>query len=103
MGRALAAWLLLLAGCGGSASDEELVWSRSLARSLSVESGGVVEGARFSRLSAGARHFGAWEPYVVMPANARTDYHLANADGAAAPEADAPRGAPAMYRKIPHV
>ncbi len=100
MGRIITVGLLLLAGCAGGGSDEELVWSRSLARSLSVESGEIVEVARFSRLSAGARHFGAWEPYVVMPANARTDYHLANVDGAVALEADAPEGGSGMYRKI---
>ena len=100
MKRGLIAWLVLLAGCAGGVSDEDLVWSRSLARSLAVETGEVVEVARFSRLSAGARHFGQWEPYVVMPANARTKYHLAQVDGAVALEADADEGGSGMYRKI---
>ena len=100
MGRNLTVGLLLLAGCAGGASDDELVWSRGLARSLAVETGEVVEVARFSRLNAGAQHFGQWEPYVVMPANARTKYHLANVDGAVALEADAAEGGSGMYRKI---
>jgi len=96
----IAVWALALAGCAVTVPDDELVWSRSLARSLSVETGEVVEVARFSRLNAGARHFGQWEPYVVMPANARTNYHLAQVDGAVALEADAQEGGSGMYRKI---
>ena len=100
MNRASVAWFLLLAGCAGGAPDDELVWSRDLARSLARERGDVIEVARFSRLSAGARHFGAWEPFVVMPANARTDYRLVDVDGGVALEAEAAEGGSGLYRKI---
>jgi len=100
MNRAIAGIALLLAGCASVSPDDELVWSRDLARSLAQERGEVIEVARFSRLSAGARHFGAWEPFVMMPANARTDYHLVEVDGSVALEADAAEGGSGLYRKI---
>jgi hypothetical protein len=73
------------------APDDDLVWSRDLARSLAQERGEVIEVARFSRLSPGApfRRVGT---FVMMPANARTDYHLVEVDGSVALEADAAEG-----------
>jgi hypothetical protein len=94
--------VLALAGCAAPAPhpDDELVWSRGLARSLSRETGEVVEVARFSRLEPGAGSLGPWEPFVVMPQNARTRYHLVDVDGAVALEASAPEGGSGLYRKI---
>jgi hypothetical protein len=99
---ALAAAALVLAGCASAPSqpEDELVWSSRLARSLSRETGEVVEIARFSTLNPGAGSLGQWEPYVMMPQNARTQYHLVNVDGAVALEADAPEGGSGLYRKI---
>ena len=101
MHKRFAVSLLLLAGCAASTpDDEDLVWSRELARSLARERGEVIEVARFSRLDAGGRRFGGWEPFVMMPANARTDYRLVNVDGGVALEADAREGGSGLYRKI---
>jgi hypothetical protein len=100
MHKALAVCVLLLAGCAGSAPEDELVWSAALARSLARERGEVIEVARFSRLRAGDRYFGGWEPFVVMPDNARTEYRLVNVDGGVALEADAAQGGSGLYRKI---
>jgi hypothetical protein len=102
MKKALAAAALALAGCASAPPppEDELVWSSGLARSLARETGEVVEVARISRLSPGAGSLGQWEPYVMMPQNARTQYHLVNVDGAVALEADAPEGGSGLYRKI---
>ena len=101
-GKSLLAALALLAGCASAPSpDDDLVWSASLARSLKRESGEVVEVARFSRLNAAMKNsLGPWEPYVLMPANARTAYHLTRIDGMVALEADASQGGSGLYRKI---
>lgn len=102
MKKALAAAVLALAGCASAPPhpDDELVWSRSLARSLARETGEVVEVARFSRLNPGAGSLGPWEPFVMMPQNARTRYRLVDVDGAVALEASAPEGGSGLYRKI---
>ena len=100
MHRAYAAGVLLLAGCAVTSPDDELVWSRELARSLARERGELIEVARFSRLNAGGRYFGGWEPFVLMPANARTEYRLVSVDGGVALEAEAAAGGSGLYRKI---
>lgn len=90
--------VLLAAGCART-PDESLVWSTELARSLYRETSEVVEVASFSKSSPGAPPR-PWEPYVILRGNARTEYRLAQVDGAVALEADAEEGGSGLYRKI---
>ena len=98
----LTAPALLAAGCAGApagSSDESLVWSADLARSLPRASGEIVEVARFSRLAPGAA-IAPWEPYLMQRANALTDYRVVEERGAAVLEAEAKQGGSGLYRKI---
>jgi hypothetical protein len=94
----LTAPALLAAGCAGM-SEEPLVWSAELARSLPRESGTMVEVARFSKSSPGSP-LRPWEPYLLMRGNAPTEYRLVQSEGGVALEADAHDGGSGLYRKI---
>jgi hypothetical protein len=105
--RALALALpALLAACAGLAPDDELTWSRELARSLPlsqgtvVSAGAVVEVARFSRLGAGADYLGGWEPFAVVKGNTPTRYQLVEQDGVVVMQAESAEGGSGLYRKI---
>ena len=98
----LTAPALLAAGCAGApagSSDASLVWSADLARSLPRQSGDVVEVARFSQLAPSAAIL-PWEPYLMLRANARTEYRLVEERGDVALEAQAKEGGSGLYRKI---
>lgn len=98
--------LAVLAGCAVFVSDEDLTWSRELARSLPlsqgtlIEGGAVVEAARFSRLRPGSDYLGGWEPFAMVRGNTPTSYRLVEQDGVVVIQADSAEGGSGLYRKI---
>jgi hypothetical protein len=86
------------AGCA-SHPDDLLVWSARLARTLERESGEVVEVAGFSRLRSGGSPE-PWEPWLIVPGNAPTQYRLAEVDGVVALQAEGVQGGSGMTRNI---
>ena len=97
--------LALLAACASTPTEEPLLWSDPLVRSLERERGDVVEVARFSRTPPGEVG-DPWEPYFIVRDNHPTSYRVVERDGAAVLEALAERGGSALHRKIridPHL
>jgi hypothetical protein len=90
-------WFLAVWGC--ASTDEPLVWSDDVARTLPLERGEVIEVARFSRLAPGAA-LAPWEPWFVRRGNTPTTYRAAEVEGAVVLEADAKQGGSALWRKI---
>ena len=93
-------WLaaVLTAGCA-STSDDSLVWSDTVVRTLERESGEVIEVAGFSRLRPGAAPT-PWEPWLIVRGNRPTRYEVAEADGVVALAAEGTEGGSGMWRKI---
>jgi hypothetical protein len=98
--RSIALASLLLAGCAALAPVDELTWSSELAKSLPLEEGGVVEAARFSRLSPGSAYLGGWEEFDVLRGNVPTDYRLVERDGAVVLQAESKEGGSGLFRKM---
>jgi len=105
--RALAlAALVTLAGCAAFVPDEDLTWSRELARTLPLSEatlaggGTAVEAARFSRLRPGSDYLGGWEPFAMVRGNTPTRYQLVEQDGVVVIQADSSEGGSGLYRKI---
>jgi hypothetical protein len=97
--------LVALGGCAAFIPDEDLAWSRELARSLPLSQGtlvggGVVEAARFSRLRPGSDYLGGWEPFAMVRGNTPTSYRLVEQDGVVVIQADSAEGGSGLYRKI---
>jgi Protein of unknown function (DUF3047) len=90
----------LLAGCAAFVADEDLTWSRPLARTLPVEDGAVVEAARFSRRRAGQDDLGGWLPFQVVRGNTPTHYRLVEEDGTVVIRADSSEGGSGLSRSI---
>jgi len=91
---------VLLAACAAFVSDDELTWSRELARTLPVQDGSVVEAARFSRLRAGQDLLGGWEQFEIVKGNAPTRYQAVEQDGVVVIQADSSEGGSGLSRKI---
>ena len=92
--------LAALAGCGTLAPDDDLTWSRELARTLPSEDGRVVEAARFSRLRAGQDLLGGWEQFAIVKGNTPTRYQAVEQDGVVVIQADSSEGGSGLSRKI---
>jgi Protein of unknown function (DUF3047) len=98
----LTAPALLAAGCATTSvesPDDSLVWSAALAHSLPRETAATIEAAQFSKASPGAP-LDPWEPYLLVRANAPTDYRLVRSEDGVVLEAYAPQGGSGLYRKI---
>jgi len=87
-------------------SDEDLTWSRELARTLPLSQGGmvgagsIVEVARFSRLRPGSEYLGGWEQFAMVRGNTATRYQLVEQDGVVVIQADSAEGGSGLYRKM---
>ena len=92
--------LAALAGCAALAPDDELTWSRELARTLPLEGGKTVDVARFSKLRAGADAKDGWEPFALVKGNTPTRYQLVEQDGVVVIQADSAEGGSGLSRKI---
>src|SRR5207244_10186113 len=91
---------LVLAGCAAVAPVEDLTWSRSLAKSLPLEQGPVVEAARFSKLRPNGSDLGDWQQFEVVRGNKPTNYHLVERDGVVVVQAESSAGGSGLFRKI---
>lgn len=98
--------LVALAGCAAFVSDEDLTWSRDLARNLPlsqgtvISGGAVVEAARFSRLRPGSDYVGGWEQFAIVQGQTPTRYQLVEQDGVVVIQADSAEGGSGLSRKI---
>jgi hypothetical protein len=97
--RAAAALATLLVAACAATPDDPLVWSDELARALPLETGEVVEVARFSGAAPGPVA-PPWEPYVVLRGNVPTEYRVVEVDGTTAVEAEGREGGSGLWRKI---
>ena len=92
--------LIVLAGCAAFVADEDLTWSRELARTLPVQDGPVVEVADFSRRRAGQDEKGGWTQFAIVKGNTPTRYQLVEQDGVVVVQADSAEGGSGLSRKI---
>jgi len=95
--------LLALAGCAGlrePPEDDGLLASTAVVASRERETGARIEVARFSAARPGAPLPAEWQPWVVMPHKARTEYRLVEAGGRVALEARAEHAASGLVRVI---
>ena len=88
-----------LAGCA-AVPVEELLASTTIVAELPIESGALVEAARFSAGRAGEALPGGWSPFVVSPFATRTEYRLVESNPLTVLEARADGSASGFYRRI---
>jgi len=89
---------LALAGCVGV--PEDMLASTSIVADLPVESGALVEAARFSAGRAGGAPPGDWGPFVTSPFASKSKYTLVEAGPGVALEGRADGSASGYYRRI---
>ncbi len=87
-----------LAGCVG-VPVEELLASTSIVAELPLESGALIEAARFSEGRAGESQPG-WGRFVVSPFATKSDYRLVESDPGVVLEGRADGSASGFYRRI---
>jgi hypothetical protein len=99
---AIAASLLVLAGCAtapsGQEDDNELLASAAVVKRMALEQASVIEVARFSELHPGGAIEEYWAPYTLQPADPNTKYSVTQVDGRTCVEADADNGHSALQR-----
>jgi hypothetical protein len=88
-----------LAGCAG-APVEDLLASTAIVAELPIESGALVEAARFSAGRPGEVPPGDWRPFVVSPFASKSEYALVDGDPDAVLEGRANGSASGYYRRI---
>ncbi len=88
-----------LAGCAGARIDE-LLASTAIVDELEVESGALVEAARFSAGQPGGTPPGDWGRFVVSPFAAKSDYRLVDSGSGVVLEGSADASASGYYRRI---
>ena len=101
-GAALAALLLLAAGCAGLPVEEDdgLLASSAVVASRERETGPRVEVARFSAARPGDALPAEWQPWILLPSKPTTEYRLVEAGGRVALEARAERAASGLVRVL---
>lgn len=90
---------LALAGCVG-VSAEDMLASTAIVADLPVESGTLVEAARFSAGRAGGTPPGDWAPFVTSPFASKSKYTLVESGPGVALEGSADGSASGYYRRI---
>lgn len=102
---AIAATLLVLAGCAALQPEEdddsdELLASAAVVNRMALEESKTIEIARFSRLAPGGAIEEHWARYTLQPADPDTKYSVAEVGGRVCVEADATDGHSALQRLI---
>jgi hypothetical protein len=87
-----------LAGCVGVPDD--MLASTAIVADLPIESGALVEAARFSAGRAGATPPGDWSRFVVSPFASKSEYALVDSDPDVVLEGRANGSASRYYRRI---
>src|SRR5258708_10023139 len=88
-----------LAGCA-AVPVEELLASTTIVAELQVESGALVEAARFSADHAGDAPPADWGRFVVSPFATKSEYRLGQSGPGVVREGPADRSAPAIYPRL---
>src|SRR6266852_8820185 len=88
-----------LAGCA-AVPVEELLASTTIVAELQVESGALVEAARFSAGRAGEAPPGGWSPFVVSPFATKSEYALVESGPGVVLEGRADGSASGFYQRI---
>src|SRR5258706_8275702 len=93
------AWCVPLAGCV-AVPVEELLASTTIVTELRVESGALVEAARFSAGHAGDAPPGDWGRFVVSPFATKSEYALVESGPGAVLEGRPDGSASGVYHRI---
>jgi Protein of unknown function (DUF3047) len=88
-----------LAGCVGAPVDE-LLASTAIVAELPLESGALVEAARFSAGHPAGAPPGDWGPFIVSPFATRSEYRLVDSGPRVVLEGRADGSASGFYRRI---
>jgi hypothetical protein len=90
---------MALAGCAG-APVEDLLASTAIVAELPIESGALVEAARFSASRPGEAPPGGWSRFVVSPFASKSEYALVDGGPDVVLEGRANGSASGYYRRI---